>query len=125
MSELTPIVIGFSFWGTVKHWFWDSKRMVLGNVHFRKRSTDTGHLFIWVLFWISPKQNGRAAYWTLCGCRGGKLDVYCLLHDRGQTEAQMAGNGKYLVGRGQKVCSYYRCLRINQPSDDLAVYIDE
>lgn len=65
--------------------------MVLGNVHFRKRSTDTEHLFIWVLLWISPNQNGRAAYWTLCGCRGGKLDVYCLYMTKGKPRRKWLG----------------------------------
>lgn len=43
----------------------------------------------------------------------------------GKPKAQKVGNGKYLVGRGKRSVHNYRCLRINQPSDDLAVYIDE
>lgn len=56
------------------------------------------------------------------GCRGGKLMFYIT---EGKPKAQKVGNGKYLVGRGKRSVHNYRCLRINQPSDDLAVYIDE
>jgi hypothetical protein len=31
----------------------------------------------------------------------------------GKPRRKWYGNGKYLVGAGEKVCSYYRCLRIS------------